>query len=117
MRPIAKRCQGGLAGRRCCLNMATIRLRRRLCWVAGGLLGRQHGSLKVSLPCGSARIGCKAVANPKFNTRPHSACGRRRGPPFLRPMPQAPYPSTTFCASPYRYFQNAKKARVWDRAF
>jgi hypothetical protein len=31
MRPIARCYRGGLAGRRCCLNIATIRLRRRLC--------------------------------------------------------------------------------------
>ena len=33
------------------------------------------------------------------------------------PSSTPPDASTTFCASPNRQSQNAKKARVWDRAF
>ena len=61
MRPIAKCYQGGLAGRRCCLNIATIRLRRRLCWVAGGLLGRQHGSQIARGVCVSSNAAWMVV--------------------------------------------------------
>ena len=49
-------------------------------------------ALEVRLPYGSARIGCKAVA-------------RRRTPAPRFALAQARQP------------QNAKKARVWDRAF
>jgi hypothetical protein len=61
MRPIAKCYQGGLAGRRCCLNIATIRSRRRLCWVAGGLLGRQHGSQIARGVCVSSKAAWMVV--------------------------------------------------------
>jgi hypothetical protein len=106
MRPIAKCYRRGLAGRRCCLNIATDPIaasvvlgRGWFAW-ASTRVAKRVRCLRIfkwawmvvpsvatsSLPC-TFQFNRKALEgrlHPKVQHRPHSACGRRRGP-FIRP--------------------------------
>ena len=102
-----------------------------LCWVAGGLLGVNTGrkSRAVSAYLQMRLDGCALDRDFVVAAAHSNITAKRSRSAFPTDQPKLdakrwripsstpPDASTTFCASPNRQSQNAKKARVWDRAF